>query len=260
MDRQKTSKSICVSLSSYVNQQQDNWDEWLLIAEFCHNDREHSTMKQTSFFLNARQHPWKGTEIRRTLSNESANTFFEQMQHAGEDTHSALNHTAELMKQSYDHSHQSAIAHAKEDKVYLKSTNISTKQPSQKLEDHQYGPFLIKRKIGNSAYELALPLTWHGVHPVFNKMLLTPFKLPKFPLQQKPPPPPLIQVKGDLHYKVDFICNSQLRQGKIIYLVHWKGYPREEETWESASNITNTKDVIKDFHCIHPNTPCPTNT
>jgi hypothetical protein len=112
------------------------------------------------------------------------------------------------MKQSYDRSRRPVIAHAKEDKVYLESTNISTKRPSQKLEDRQYGPFPIKRKIGESAYELALLVTWHGLHPVFNESLLTPFRPPKFPSQQKPPPPPPIQVKGDLRYEVDFIRDS----------------------------------------------------
>jgi hypothetical protein len=72
-------------LCIFVNQRQDNWDEWLSIAKFCHNDREHSATEQTPFFLNAGQHPWKGTEIRRTLNNEPANTFFEQMKRARED-------------------------------------------------------------------------------------------------------------------------------------------------------------------------------
>ena len=44
------------------------------------------------------------------------------------------------------------------------------------------------------------------------------------------------------------------------YLVHWKGYPREEETWEPVSNITNAKDAVRDFHRAHPNAPCPINT
>jgi len=130
------------------------------------------------------------------------------MQRAREDARSALDHAAELMKRSYDRSCRPAIAHAKGDKVYLKLTNISTERPSRKLEDRRYGPFPIKRKIGESAYELALLITWHGVHPIFNKSLLTPFQPPKFPSQQKPPPPPPIQVAGDLCYEVDFICDS----------------------------------------------------
>jgi hypothetical protein len=144
--------------------------------------------------------------------------------------------------------------------VYLESTNISTEQPSRKLEDRRYGPFPIKRKIGESAYELALPITWRGVHPVFNESLLTPFRPPKFPSQQKPPPPPPIQVQGDLRYEVDFIRDSRLRRGKMQYLVHWKGYLREEETWEPVSNITNAKAAVNDFHRAHPNAPRPKNT
>jgi hypothetical protein len=164
------------------------------------------------------------------------------------------------MKRSYNRSRRPAIAHKKGDKVYLKSTNISTERPSWKLEDRRYGPFPIKRKIGESAYELMLPITWRGVHPVFNESLLTLFRPPKFPSQQKPLPPPPIQVAGDLCYEVDFIHDSRLRQGKVQYLVHWKGYPREEETWEPVSNIMDAKDAIKDFHRAHPNAPHPTNT
>ena len=85
-------------LRIFVNQQQDNWTEWLSIAKFCHNDREHSATKQTPFFLNAGQHPWKGTEICCTTNNKSVNTFFERMQCAREDAQSALKHAAELMK------------------------------------------------------------------------------------------------------------------------------------------------------------------
>jgi len=121
-------------LHIFVNQQQDNWNKWLSIAEFCHNDQEH-TMKQTPFFLNAGQHPWKGSEICRMLNNELANTFFECLQCAQEDARSSLHHTAELMKWSYDHSCRPAIMHERGDRVYLKSTNISTKRPSWKLED-----------------------------------------------------------------------------------------------------------------------------
>jgi hypothetical protein len=138
--------------------------------------------------------------------------------------------------------------------------NISTERPSQKLEDRRYGPFPIKQKIGESAYELTLATTWRGIHPVFNESLLTPFWPPKFPSQQKPPPPPPIQIQGDLHYEVNFIWDSRLRRGKLQYLVHWKGYPREEETWEPVSNITAAKDAVRDFHRAHPNAPRPTNT
>ena len=95
---ERMNQDIKEYLCIFVNQQQDNWDKWLSIAEFCHNDREHSATKQTPFFLNAGQHLWKGTEICRTTNNKSANTFFERMQRAREDARSTLDHATELMK------------------------------------------------------------------------------------------------------------------------------------------------------------------
>ena len=37
-------------LRLFINYQQNNWHEWLPLAEFVYNDREHSTTKVTPFF------------------------------------------------------------------------------------------------------------------------------------------------------------------------------------------------------------------
>ena len=39
-------------LKIYVNFQQDDWAEWLTLAEFAYNDREHSATKCSPFFVN----------------------------------------------------------------------------------------------------------------------------------------------------------------------------------------------------------------
>ena len=44
----------------YVNYQQDNWTDWLLVAEFQYNDKKHAVTGKTSFKLNFGRHPWKG--------------------------------------------------------------------------------------------------------------------------------------------------------------------------------------------------------
>jgi len=49
-------------LTVFVNYHQDNWSEWLDIAEFMQNDHIHSATKQTPFFLNYGRHPWKGID------------------------------------------------------------------------------------------------------------------------------------------------------------------------------------------------------
>ena len=38
----------------------------------------------------------------------------------------------------------------------------------------------------------------------------------------------------------------------LYYLVTWKGYPKEENTWESSSAVQHLKKLISSFHKDHP--------
>lgn len=49
----------------------------------------------------------------------------------------------------------------------------------------------------------------------------------------------------------------QEQRGNVEYLIHWKGFPREENEWKKASELTNAPDAIKDFHQRHPMAPRP---
>ena len=40
------------------------------------------------------------------------------------------------------------------------------------------------------------------------------------------------------------------------YLVKWKNYPLEEASWEPATNLTNAREAIEEFHPEHPDAPC----
>jgi hypothetical protein len=53
------------------------------------------------------------------------------------------------------------------------------------------------------------------------------------------------------------MLDSKLIRGKLHYLVHWKGYPIEEHTWEPVANLTAAKELVKDFHKEHPSAPRP---
>ncbi|KAG1884835.1 uncharacterized protein F5891DRAFT_970507, partial [Suillus fuscotomentosus] len=44
---------------------------------------------------------------------------------------------------------------------------------------------------------------------------------------------------------------------RLEYLVHWKGYPREEREWLLASELRNAPQAIADFHRKHPAAPRP---
>ena len=61
------------------------------------------------------------------------------------------------------------------DKVMLNRHNIKTKRPTEKLDHKYFGPFVIKRKVGQRAYELELPSRM-SIHPVFYVGLLEPYR------------------------------------------------------------------------------------
>ena len=44
----------------------------------------------------------------------------------------------------------------------------------------------------------------------------------------------------------------------LYYLVLWKRYPEEENTWESASAVQHLRKLISSFHKDHPDKPTAT--
>jgi len=69
-------------LRIFVNQQQDNWDEWLSIPEFCHNDgniprrsKHHSSLMLVSIHGRVPRFVARQTTNRQTLSLNECNVL-----------------------------------------------------------------------------------------------------------------------------------------------------------------------------------------
>ena len=46
-------------LTFMVNKERDDWSEWLAIAQFSYNNRIHTAMGYSPFYLTYGQHPYK---------------------------------------------------------------------------------------------------------------------------------------------------------------------------------------------------------
>jgi len=64
--------------------------------------------------------------------------------------------------------------------------------------------------------------------------------------QKKTLPKPVI-IKGEKKFKVEKILNKRVVKGKKKFLVRWKGYMAEENTWENKENLKNTKELVDEF-------------
>ena len=159
------------------------------------------------------------------------------------------------MKKAHDKHAQSPIKFSVRQEVLLEGTHIWTDRAIKKFDDKWYGPFKITRKVNQSTYELALPPTWKGIHPIFNESLLTSYHQGTFPSQEKPKPPPPIINEQEEEHEIEKIIDSWKHHGKLEYLIHWRSYPCEEREWKKMSELKNAQDAIKDFHHKNPNAP-----
>lgn len=51
------------------------------------------------------------------------------------------------------------------------------------------------------------------------------------------------------YYEVEAIVDSKTdEQGNPLYLVKWKNWPPETNTWEPLKHLSTVKSLIKDFH------------
>jgi hypothetical protein len=109
------------------------------------------------------------------------------------------------------------------------------------------GPFKVLKKVGHSGYKLELPTTWGRVHPVINESFLSKYHPPEAEHQHRPAPPPPDIIDETPEYEVEKVIGERKKRGGVHYLVKWKGYETEHNTWEPKQNLKNAQEAIKDY-------------
>jgi len=119
---------------------------------------------------------------------------------------------------------------------------------SEKLTECFVGLYKVKGIISSNAIELELPKSIR-IHPVVNVSRVQLYK-PQVEGQKKTPPKPVI-IEGEEEFKVEKIINKRTIRGKEKFLVRWKGYTAEEDTWENRENFKNAKELVEEFEKIY---------
>lgn len=251
---ERTNQEIEQYLRLFINHRQNDWADWLAIAEFALNNRVSSSTQVSPFYANTGRHPRMGVEPRRNIKSEAAEDFALRMKKVHEEVEAALNKAADEMKRFADQGRIETPEYKVGDKVYLDLSDIKTDRPSKKLSHKRDGPFEITKVVSPNAYKLKLPKRYNKLHPVFNVSKLRRYTPPQIEGQRSKPPPP-IQVEGEPQYEVEEILNSKLERGKLYYLIKWKGYTDEHNTWEPEDNVDRAKRLVRQFHQLHPNAP-----
>jgi transposase InsO family protein len=248
-------------LRAYVSYQQDDWSDWLSLAEFAMNNAVSDSTRSSPFFANYGFHPKLGYEPRSDSDSRSrpayqrpqvqaASSYIDKMQEIEDFLKQELGWAQAVYEQKANESRVPAPAYRVGDKVFLDIRNLKTRRPSKKLDWKNAGPFLVTKVVSPYAYKLELPPDIR-IHPVFHTSLLRPSPSDPLPGQIQPPPPTIV-IDGEEEYQVEKVEDSRFnrRRKRHEYLVKWRGY--HELSWEPAKNVWNTS-AAAEFERLYPN-------
>lgn len=259
-------------LRAYVNYTQDDWVNWLPLAEFAANNHESATTGVTPFYAVYGQHPRMGNEPpggtrklpeKQRLDVAAADKFAEWMTKLADALRTEMNIAQSQYADQANASRAPAPTFQKGDNVWLDTRNLKIDRPSKKLSERYIGPFTITDAVGPVAFRLALSPSMR-IHNVFHSSLLRAAATDPFPNQEQPNHPRVRLERdntGRREWMIEKILDSRItknRQGnrRLEYYVKWKGYP---PSWRPQQDlIPGSEALLYDFHNKSPDRPSPT--
>jgi hypothetical protein len=251
---ERANRTLEEYLRHFVGPHQNDWDEYLDLAEFAVNDSVNPSTGYTPFYLAFGQNPSSPLDVAVgdvlvPAAQSSVSDMTETLQHAR-----AKLEEARVRMVTQANSRRRDMSFRVGDKVRLSTANLSLPSSiSRKLTARFIGPGVVERVVNPVAYKLKLPASLK-IHPVFHVSLLQPWRVDEeFPGHQltltQPPP---VNVDEN-RFVVDRLLDKRTRRygrgQRVEYLVRWLGYGPEDDTWEPVAHIDS--DLIADFEASH---------
>ena len=232
-------------LRFFIEHRQKDWLEWLAMAEFAINNKVHTVTKISPFMANYGKELRMGGDIRKKGKVESVTEFVERMKKVHKEAEAALRKMQEEMKRYADRGRKETEKWKKGDQVLLSTKDLVFKErPSKKLTERYVGPYVIEKVVSSNAVKLRLPSLMR-IHLVVNVSRIVRYKK-KVKGQKKEEGKP-VEVEGVEEWEVEKILSKKKMRGGEKYLIRWKGFTVEGDTWERRENLKNAEELIKEF-------------
>jgi len=157
-------------LRMFVDHKQEQWPDWLGMAEFTYNNKMHSSTKTSPFKVNYGQDPRMGFEVRRKGKYERVEKFVIKMKKVQKEAKVALGKIQEKIKKYADRKRKEVNEYKVGDLVMLSTKDLKYQmvgRRTEKLTERFIDPYKIKKIVSINAVELELPSTVR-IHPVVN--------------------------------------------------------------------------------------------
>jgi len=188
-----------------------------------------------------------GFKMRKKEKYKGAEKFVIKIKEVQEEAKAVLRKAQEEIKKYADKKRAEVDEYKVGDLVMLSTKDLKyqmVRRRTEKLTERFVGPYKIKKIISLNAVELELPSTIK-IHSVVNVS-----RIQRYVGQvegQRKEQPVLVIIEEEEEWKVERILNKQRIREKDKYLVQWKGFTVESDTWEGRENLENIKEAVKEY-------------
>ena len=247
---ERMNRTIEETLRHYVAPNHTDWDKHLPMIEFAINNAMQMSTNQTPFLMNTGYHPLTPLSQLAETSNSEAKAVRVAWQTRVKSATDKLKTAQNRQKQLVD-SKRRDVTFKVGDNVLLNSKNINIKHAgSRKLLPRYIGPFKVTNWcIGEVR---CLSITTAAQHEMSQRVpCLSLLKAYVHGGRQQPLPPPLI-IDEEYEYEAEQIITHKGSQpGKRKFLVAWKDYPAEHNTWEQFEKLPHLTTTVLGFTLVN---------
>jgi hypothetical protein len=253
-------QTLIASLRSFCNDHQDDWDDYLDMLELGFNSSVQASTQHSPHGLLYGTEPRLPIDVALDGLVPRVPAAMDRATRMKE----ALDHARGQLAKAQEHQKKNADRHRREltlavgDQVLLSTEGLQLRNFDNKLCSRYVGPFAVTRVVNPNAIELTLPPQMQALHPVFNISRLKPYvpSRSEFATRpqryDRPPPEADADSNGDRLYEVERLVACRKRGRTRDYLVAWKGYPPEENTWEPRASVVRTaREALVEFESTH---------
>lgn len=260
-------------LRGYCGFYQDDWVDWLPLAEFATNNQTSEATGLTPFFANYGWHPVIGTEPTGNPAEHKTKAQRDEFLSAGnvaDRIRRVIDRARSFMAEAQDRYANTADAHRSDaasykpgDMVWLSTKSLRTGRPSPKLSEKWVGPFKVV-KAYRRAVVLELPPQYE-VFPVFHTSTVRP-ATKGLPGQDKINNHYDTKAEGmvihdnngssEVRWLFETILDSKRAKPQgLMYKIKW--HHPHRPSWQPAKDLEGCESDLIAFHRAHPSKPGP---
>ena len=241
-ETERVNQEIETYLRIYCGENPSSWANNIPMAEFVHNIRPHSTTGKFPFQLIMGYQPQALPDITNKSDLPAVEKRLNKLIKARDEAQAAHELARQLMKNRIK---GKTTTFEIGDKVWLEARNLRRNVVDPKFAPKREGPFKIKKVLSTLSYQLELPKAWK-IHPTFHISLLSPYKETDTHGPNYIRPPPEL-VNGKEEYKVERILKHQGHPKRHQYLIRWKGYGADEDSWIPEKDLGNSSEILSEY-------------